>query len=390
KKQRSCHITYTNPAVHDILKTGFKFSPMFAGRIGGVGPRYCPSIEDKYKKFPDKERHQIFLEPTSLQSFEYYPNGMSTSLPLRVQQEFMRSIVGLEKVNIVRPGYAIEYDFVFPTQLKASLECKEVEGLFLAGQINGTSGYEEAAAQGLMAGINAALLVQGKDAFVLERDQAYIGVLIDDLVSQGTNEPYRMFTSRAEYRLLLREDNADARLSQLGYDLGLLGETKYKRFKEKQEQVAAFQDYCEKTYLVPSEKSVEVLGEQAESLLPHRFKINDYLKRPDANIAQVGKLLEKPEFHAFSDDVTEYVETLIKYHGYIQRQESQVAKYKKVDALRIPNAFDYAKIGGLSNEVVQKLKEHKPQNLGQASRISGVTPAAITILLVALNKKEKP
>ncbi len=389
-KQVPCFITFTGDQGKQIVQDNLHLSAMYSGAIKGVGPRYCPSIEDKIQKFPDKERHQIFLEPTSLQSFEYYPNGMSTSLPLRVQQEFMRSIAGLEKVNIVRPGYAIEYDFVFPTQLKASLECKDIEGLFLAGQINGTSGYEEAAAQGLMAGINASLSVQGREPFVLERDQAYIGVLIDDLVSQGTNEPYRMFTSRAEYRLLLREDNADVRLSQFGYDLGLLGETKYQRFQKKQEQVAAFTEYCDKTYLVPSEKSAEVLGDLATSLLPHRFKINDFLKRPDAKISQVGKLIEKPEFHAFSSDVTEYVETLIKYEGYIIRQESQVAKYKKVDAIKIPVNFDYSKIGGLSTEVIQKLNEHKPQNLGQASRISGVTPAAITILLVAINKKEKP
>ncbi|MDT8445976.1 MAG: tRNA uridine-5-carboxymethylaminomethyl(34) synthesis enzyme MnmG [bacterium] len=383
--QVPCYITHTTPEGQGIIEKNLHRSAMYSGAITGTGPRYCPSIEDKIKKFPDKDRHQIFIEPTSLQSFEFYPNGMSTSLPLEVQIEFMRSITGLEKVEIVRPGYAIEYDFLQPTQLQATLEHKDLDGFFCAGQINGTSGYEEAAAQGLMAGINAAQRVLEREPLVLKRNEGYIGVLIDDLVSKGTAEPYRMFTSRAEYRLLLREDNADRRLSPLGRQLGLLDDLKWARFETKTQAIAQLVQLTEDLVVPRSETP----GAPA---LDSRLKLGAYLKKPDHQFKDLDPLIasgELAELAPFDEAVRHHVETELKYEGYIRRQESQVHNYLKIEAIRVPTDFDYAGVSGLSIEVTQKLSQARPQTLGQAAKISGVTPAAITLLMVALNKRKK-
>ncbi|OGG96973.1 MAG: tRNA uridine-5-carboxymethylaminomethyl(34) synthesis enzyme MnmG [Candidatus Lambdaproteobacteria bacterium RIFOXYD2_FULL_50_16] len=381
--QQPCHITFTNAKGKEIIEANIHLSAMYSGAITGIGPRYCPSIEDKVSRFPERDRHQIFIEPTSLASFEYYPNGMSTSLPLPVQEAFMRSIVGLEQVEIVRPGYAIEYDYLQPTGLKNSLESKDLPGLFAAGQVNGTSGYEEAAAQGLIAGINAARLTQNRPPLVLGRHQAYIGVLIDDLVSKGTAEPYRMFTSRAEYRLSLREDNADLRLSPIGREIGLLGDKEWDLFNTKQEALARLRELAHTLYVYP---------EPGAPPIEHRLKLEVFLKKPELDFAALERFKGQEELAPlaeFTDAVKKTVETEFKYEGYLRRQESQVQNYLKTDAIQIPASFDYTTVIGLSKEVCQKLLQARPQTLGQAAKISGITPAAIALLMVAIQKGRK-
>ncbi|MBU2513625.1 tRNA uridine-5-carboxymethylaminomethyl(34) synthesis enzyme MnmG [bacterium] len=390
--QVSCHITYTNANTHEIIRRNIKKSAMYSGAITGVGARYCPSIEDKVNKFPLRERHQVFLEPTSLQSIEYYPNGMSTSLPTDVQVAYLQSIKGLEQVKVIRPGYAIEYDYVVPTQLKSTLEAKDAEGLYCAGQINGTSGYEEAAAQGLMAGINAALKIREQEPFILLRNEAYIGVLIDDLISKGTEEPYRMFTSRAEYRLILREDNADQRLCEKGYRLGLLSQDKYDLFLQKQEKIGRLNRFVAEHYVLPGKIDTRLLEQHEILPLDHRIRLNEFLKKPNVTLKVIEQSTSQEELKMLSqwdEIVKRFVETEIKYEGYILRQESQMQKYLKIESIRIPEKLNYEAVGGLSTEVRQKLKAHRPQTLGQASKISGVTPAAITILMVAIQKLHK-
>ncbi len=390
--QVACYITYSNARTHEIIRENIKKSAMYSGAITGIGARYCPSIEDKVNKFPDRERHQVFLEPTSLQSVEYYPNGMSTSLPTDVQVAYLQSIKGLEDVKVIRPGYAIEYDYVIPTQLKSTLEAKDAANLYCAGQINGTSGYEEAAAQGLIAGLNAALKIQEKDPFVLLRNEAYIGVLIDDLISKGTEEPYRMFTSRAEYRLLLREDNADLRLSEKGFRVGLLDEEKYKVFQSKLDQIATLKTFIDTISITPAEQTKKVLSENNITPLDHRIKARELLKKPNVTMELLSQLEPAEQLQKLSgwdQKVKKHVETEIKYDGYVQRQESQVQKYLKIESIQIPEILDYGTVGGLSTEVRQKLLSNRPQTLGQASKISGVTPAAITILMVAIQKMHK-
>ena len=377
-----CHITYTTPKTQEVIEKNLHLSAMYSGAITGTGPRYCPSIEDKYKKFPDKARHQVFLEPTSLQSFEIYPNGMSTSLPLEVQVEFIQSILGLEEAKIVRPGYAIEYDYLHPTQLKNRWEHKDLAGFFCAGQINGTSGYEEAAAQGLLAGINAARLALDQEPVVLLRNQAYIGVLIDDLVSKGTEEPYRMFTSRAEYRLSLREDNADLRLSPLGRSLGLLDDGQWSLFEARQASIQR---------LMGLTQELSVPKDGPSWNLPEKTKVAQFLRHPEAHFADLDPLVQEGslgELKPFDDEVRFHVETEIKYEGYLKRQEVQVKSYLKVEAIQIPPDFDYQTVPGLSREVQQKLGQARPQTLGQASKISGITPAAITLMMVAIQKSK--
>ena len=360
--QLPCHITYTTEKTAEIVRKNLHKSPMYSGVIEGVGPRYCPSIEDKIVKFPDKERHQIFLEPEGIETDEFYVNGFSTSLPFEVQIELVRSIIGCENAEIMRPAYAVEYDFAFPTQLHASLETKTCRNLFLAGQINGTSGYEEAGAQGLMAGINAARRVQNLAPIVLRRDQAYIGVLIDDLITKGTTEPYRMFTSRAEYRLLLRQDNADLRLSQIGHEIGLLPARNYQQFKVKEEAIRTELTRLKSTY-------------------SNRDSLAKILSRPEM---VYSKLPDKNE--SLSEEVVQQVEIAIKYAGYIDRQELEVGKFKNLEDKGIPATFDFAIVPSLRHEARQKLTQIRPATIGQAARISGVSPADISILLVSLKR----
>ena len=382
-KQTCCWITYTNSQTHDIIKGGMDRSPLYTGVIAGVGPRYCPSIEDKVVRFADKNQHQIFIEPEGLNTYELYPNGISTSLPFDVQLSLVRSIVGFENAHITRPGYAIEYDYFNPQDLRYSLETKAINGLFFAGQINGTTGYEEAAAQGLLAGTNAALQVQGRETWCPRRDEAYIGVLVDDLITMGTTEPYRMFTSRAEYRLLLREDNADMRLTEKGRELGLVNDDRWKQFSEKREAIELERQRLKSTWIQPASDTAEQLSAHIENKLSHEYSLFELLKRPEIDYKIIGSLY--PE-HQVDNKIAEQVEIDAKYSGYITRQQDEVDRLRRHEKTRIPVGFNYQSIKGLSNEVKQKLSEATPETLARASRIPGVTPAAISLLIVQLKK----
>lgn len=383
--QLPCYITYTNQKTHEIIRGGLDRSPLYSGRIKGIGPRYCPSIEDKVVRFADKERHQIFLEPEGLETTEYYANGISTSLPYDVQVGLVRSIEGLENAEIMRPAYAIEYDFVFPSQLKHSLETKGVEGLFLGGQINGTSGYEEAAAQGLMAGVNAAMKLKGCPPLLLKRDEAYIGVLIDDLVTKGTSEPYRMFTSRAEYRLLLRHDNADFRLSEKGYALGLVSGEAYERYSGKKRALAAEIGRLRGERIKPSLAVNEGLSALGTSALAGDVTLEKLLKRPEVHYSFLKRYAAPPS--ELGPEVESLVEIHVKYEGYIRKQVEMAERADAFESKRIPSGLDFKAIPGLSREVVEKLARVQPENIGQASRIPGITPAAVAVLLVAVERQ---
>ena len=380
-----CHIAYTNEKSHDIIRSGLDRSPLYAGIIEGIGPRYCPSIEDKVVRFPDKNRHQTFIEPEGLDTVEVYPSGLSTSLPIDVQWAFYRSIEGLERVEIMRPAYAIEYDYVDPIQLHASLETKLIRNLYHAGQINGTSGYEEAAGQGLMAGINAALRVKGKEPLVLGRSEAYIGVMIDDLVTLGTREPYRMFTSRAEYRLLLREDNADLRLREKGHAVGLLPEEEYRMFLGKREMIGEEMERIRAMKIVPSEADPAFLEEFNLSGMQNAMTYEQLLRRPDFTYAELARV--DIQSLGVPAAVAEQVEIQVKYQGYIDRQLEQVERSRKLESTRIPANFDYLGLSGLTAEVREKLDKFRPDTLGQALRIPGITPAAITVISIALKAR---
>lgn len=385
-EQLPCHITYTNKRTHEVINSNLHKSPLYSGEIKGVGPRYCPSIEDKIVKFPDKDRHQVFLEPEGLNTYEIYPNGISTSLPLEVQYELVRTIDGLDEVEIMRPGYAVEYDYVDPTQLKPTLETKLIENLYFAGQINGTTGYEEAGSQGLIAGINAALRVKGGDPFILDRSQAYIGIMVDDLVTKGVDEPYRMFTSRAEYRLVLREDNADMRLGELGYKIGLLKEEDYSKFEARKKAVTEELDRLESIKVVPNSSAKEILVRLGASPIKKPHSLKELLRRPEISYRDLEFFESNRAVFSVSDDVISQIEMEVKYEGYIKRQMEQIDKFKKLEDFIIPESFSYNDIPGLSKEIVQKLTHVRPNSLGQATRISGVTPAAISVLMVYLKR----
>lgn len=384
-RQIPCHITRTNAKTHDIIRSGLDRSPLYSGIIEGIGPRYCPSIEDKVVRFADRDSHQIFVEPEGLNTHEIYPNGISTSLPFDVQYEFVRSMLGFENAEIVRPGYAIEYDFFDPRDLKSSLETKHMKALFFAGQVNGTTGYEEAAAQGLIAGLNAARCVQGLDSWCPGRDEAYIGVMIDDLITRGTQEPYRMFTSRAEYRLLLREDNADLRLTETGRALGLVDDQRWQAFEIKRAAISALQNDLKKKWVrTETEEAAQVEQYWGKALL-REANLMDLLRRPEVDVQQLLSFLDGTE--GMDPQVAEQVEIQAKYAGYIDRQQTEIDKALRYDHLRLPEIIDYNGVPGLSNEVSEKLKKQRPETLGQASRIPGITPAAISLLLVYLKKK---
>jgi tRNA uridine 5-carboxymethylaminomethyl modification enzyme len=384
--QLPCFITYTNSETHSVIRENLDRSPLYSGKIQGVGPRYCPSIEDKVIRFSEKPRHQVFLEPEGIETKEYYANGISTSLPYDVQVKLVRTISGLEAAEIMRPGYAIEYDFVYPTQLKHNLETKRIDGLFLAGQINGTSGYEEAAAQGLMAGINASLKIQGKEPLILERHEAYTGVLIDDLITKGTSEPYRMFTSRAEYRLLLRHDNADLRLMGKGFSIGLISGSDFKRSEEKKRLISEEIERLKKTRLKPSEVN-EALAKVSASPVSENISLEQLLKRPEI-VYNLIRTLSPPE-KTLAPDIENQVEIQVKYEGYILKQTEMAEKLKKMEGKKIPDNFDYASINGLSTEVLEKLQKIMPANIGQAGRIPGITPAALSLLLISIEKRKR-
>ena len=394
-KQMPCWITHTNARTHEIIRSGFDRSPMFTGKIEGVGPRYCPSVEDKINRFADKESHQIFLEPEGLTTNEFYPNGISTSLPFDIQYELVRSMKGMENAHILRPGYAIEYDYFDPRSLKSSFETKQIQGLFFAGQINGTTGYEEAAAQGLFAGLNAALQCRGEGPWLPRRDEAYLGVLVDDLITKGVTEPYRMFTSRAEFRLQLREDNADMRLTEVGRQLGLVDDARWDSFSRKRDAVSRETERLKSTWVNPrivaAEEAERVLGKAME----REYNLFDLLRRPGVDYDKLMSLNEgkytsaemQPEaLGELSAPAIEQVEIAAKYSGYIDRQKDEVERASHIERLRMPADFDYTQVAALSFEVRQILQKHKPETLGQASRISGVTPAAISLLMVHLKK----
>jgi tRNA uridine 5-carboxymethylaminomethyl modification enzyme len=385
-EQVSCHITHTNSRTHDIIRDSLHRSPLYSGEIEGVGPRYCPSIEDKVVRFADKASHQVFVEPEGLKLGEVYPNGISTSLPFDVQQRVVNSMAGFERAQITRPGYAIEYDFFDPRDLQPTLETRFIGGLYFAGQINGTTGYEEAAAQGLLAGANAAARVLGRPALTLQRSEAYLGVLVDDLITRGTGEPYRMFTSRAEYRLMLREDNADLRLTERGRRLGLVEDARWRAFEDYRERLERLEQALNDQWLRPQTPAAQALQEKLSAPLAREFRAAEVLKRPEISIDDVMPLL--PAGEAYPEKVRQQAEIQVKYAGYLTRQQQEIEKASRHEATELPAALDYAEVRGLSSEACQKLAQHRPATIGQASRISGITPAAISLLLVHLKRQQ--
>ena len=386
KEQRSCYITYTNETVHDILRSGFDRSPMFNGTIQSIGPRYCPSIEDKINRFAERNRHQLFVEPEGWKTVEIYVNGFSSSLPEDIQAKALRHVPGFENAKIFRPGYAIEYDYFPPTQLKHTLETKLIENLFFAGQINGTTGYEEAAGQGLIAGINAHNKVHSKDEFTLSRDEAYIGVLIDDLITKGTEEPYRMFTSRAEYRLLLRQDNADIRLTEKSYNIGLASEERLRKVEEKIKKSGELEEFLKELSLKPNVIN-PILKENESNPVDQAYRASQILTRPNINLEKLSKIeIIGNKAREYSEEIQEQAEINIKYKGYIEKEKENVAKLQRMENIKIPDDFDFSKVASLSSEALQKMNNIRPKNIAQASRISGVSPADINVLLIYLGK----